>query len=161
VSGERPDRRGLDGEGLSIAIARSRFNAELTDRLARAARETLRGHGVSDDKVRLVECPGAFELPLVAKCLAESGDYDAVIAVGAVVRGETDHYDLVARAAAEGIARAALETGVPVIFGVLATSNREQAEARAGGVLGNRGEDAALAAIEMARLLADLGRQAR
>lgn len=161
MSTERSGRRELDGTGLSIAVARSRFNDEVTARLAAAAQATLRHRGVRDDDIHLVECPGAFELPLVAKYLAESGEFDAIIALGAVIRGETDHYDLVARAAAEGIARVTLETGVPVIFEVLATSTREQAESRAGGALGNRGEDAALAAVEMARLVAGLGRRAR
>ncbi len=161
MSSERPERLELDGAGLKIAVACSRFNHEVTGRLAAAAQATLRRQGVDEDNILLVECPGAFELPLVAARLARTGEFDAIIALVAVIRGETDHYELVAKAAAEGIARVALDTGVPVIFGVLAASTKEQAEARAGGVLGNRGEDAALAALEMARLVAELARRAR
>lgn len=151
--GERPRRVHVDGAGLRIAIARSRFNEEVTQRLLDATCETLRTSGVSDEAVTVVEVPGAFELPLVAKALAATNAYDAVITIGAVIRGETGHYELVANEAAAGISRVALDTGVPVIFGVLATEDVAQAEARSGGELGNRGEDFALAAVEMARLL--------
>ncbi|HVC25024.1 MAG TPA: 6,7-dimethyl-8-ribityllumazine synthase [Acidimicrobiales bacterium] len=153
MSAERPAPAALDGTGMSIAIAWSRFNEEITANLLAGARRALEGHGVAPDRIDVRAVPGAFELPLVAKHLAASGRYDAVVTVGAVIRGETGHYELVAQAAADGIARAALDTGVPVIFGVLATETREQARARSGGELGNRGEDAALAAIEMAEVL--------
>ncbi len=138
---------------MSIAVVWSRFNEEITARLLAGARRALEAHGVAPDRTDILAVPGAFEIPLVAKHLAARGRYDAVVAIGAVIRGETGHYDLVAQAAADGIARAALDTGVPVIFGVLATETPEQARARSGGALGNRGEDAALAAIEMVEVL--------
>ena len=159
MSAERPGRLDLDGSGLRIAIVCSRFNEKITDPLLAAAKRTLGDLGVVEDDIACATVPGAFELPIVAQRLAQSGSYDAVIALGAVVRGETGHYDLVASAAASGIARVALDTGVPVIFGVLATDTFEQAEARSGGSLGNRGEDAALAAVDMAVLLQRLGTQ--
>jgi len=156
MSAERPVRRDLDGSGRSIAIVCSRFNEEITKDLLVGAERALREHGVAEEGIVVFFVPGAFELPLVAKRLAASGRYDAVIALGAVIRGETGHYELVAGQAAAGIARAGLDTGIPVIFGVLATETTEQARARSGGELGNRGEDAALAAIEMARLLGEI-----
>ena len=156
MSGERPARRDLDGSGLSIAIVCSRFNEEITTNLLAGAERVLREHGVAEDGIDVFFVPGAFELPLLAKRLAASGRYEAIIALGAVIRGETSHYELVANEAAAGIARAALDTGVPVIFGVLATEMIEQARARAGGELGNRGEDAARAAIEMVRLVREI-----
>jgi 6,7-dimethyl-8-ribityllumazine synthase len=153
MSAERPEHPDLDGTGLSVAIVCARFNQEITSALLAGAEKALRASGVDDDRVRRFFVPGAFELPLVVKRLASSGDFDAVIALGAVIRGETGHYELVANEAAAGIARAGYDTGVPVIFGVLATENGDQARARSGGELGNRGEDAAFAAIEMATLL--------
>lgn len=153
MSADRPAPADLDGRGMSVAIVWSRFNAEITKELLDGARRALGDHGVADDGVDVFVVPGAFELPLAARHLAASGRYEAVVALGAVIRGETGHYDLVAREAAAGIARAGLDTGVPVIFGVLATETTEQARARSGGDLGNRGEDAALVAIEMAMLL--------
>ena len=152
MSAERPRRRDLDGRGLRVAIVWSRFNEEVTSSLLKAAKRTLGELGVPEDKVACASVPGAFELPLIAQRFAASGSYDAVVALGAVIRGETGHYELVASSAASGIARVALDTGVPVIFGVLATDTMEQAQARAGGALGNRGEDAARAAVEMAML---------
>lgn len=142
-----------------MAIVCSKFNEEITTALLAGAQRALGDHGVGDDNVETFFVPGAFELPLAAKCLAGSGRYDAVIALGAVIRGGTAHYDLVAKAAALGISRAALDTGVPVIFGVLATDTVDQARERSGGALGNRGEDAALAAIEMARFISEVKRQ--
>ena len=156
MSAERPARRELDGSGLSIAIVCSRFNEEITTELLAGAQRALGEHGVAEEGIEVFFVPGAFELPLVAKRLAESGRYEAIIALGAVIRGETGHYELVANEAAAGIARAGLDTGVPVIFGVLATETAEQARARSGGKLGNRGEDAASAAIEMATLLREI-----
>jgi 6,7-dimethyl-8-ribityllumazine synthase len=153
MSAERPTDRELDGSGLAIGIVCARFNEEITTQLLAGAQRALGKHGVAENSVRIFHVPGAFELPLVARRLAESGGYDAVIALGAVIRGETGHYELVANESAAGLARAALDTGIPVIYGVLATENFDQARQRAGGALGNRGEDAALAAIEMAMLL--------
>jgi 6,7-dimethyl-8-ribityllumazine synthase len=156
MSAERPERRDLDGSGLSIAIVCARFNEEITKALLDGAEATLRTHGVKDKFVQSFFVPGAFELPLAARRLASSGSDDVVIALGAVIRGETGHYELVATEAAAGIARAGYDAGIPVIFGVLATDTVEQAQRRAGGDLGNRGEDAAFAAIEMATLLREM-----
>jgi 6,7-dimethyl-8-ribityllumazine synthase len=131
----------------------SRFNEVVVERLVEGALERLRAHGVAEDSLNVTWVPGAFELPLVARRLGASGGYDAVVCLGAVIRGETSHHDIVARRAAEGIGRAADETGVPVIFGVLTTDTLEQAMDRAGGKHGNRGWDAATAALEMASVL--------
>ena len=141
---------------MRIAIACSRFNDLITDRLLAGARDTLERHGVDAGSIIEVWAPGAFELPLVAKTLAASGEVDAVICLGAVIRGATGHYDLVAGQCASGIQSAQLETGVPVIFGVLTTETIEQAIERAGTKLGNKGSEAAVAAIEMADLLRQL-----
>jgi len=143
----------LQGRGLRIGIVVSRFNEPVTSRLLQGAREGLSAHGVRDEDVTVAWVPGSFEIPLVAKRLAQRGDFDAVICLGAVIRHETDHYRYVAEQAARGIADVGRETGVPVIFGVLTTDTEEQAMARAGGKEGNKGYDAALAAIEMANLL--------
>ena len=144
---------GTDGEGLRIAIVVATFNDFITSRLLDGARAALSRHGVRDDDVSVASVPGSFELPLVAKNLAESGRYDAVICLGAVIRGETDHYEHVAGEAAKGIANAGFSSGVPVIFGVLTTDTLEQAINRAGGKQGNNGYGAGLAAIEMANLM--------
>jgi 6,7-dimethyl-8-ribityllumazine synthase len=141
------------GRGRRIAIVVSRFNHGVTARLLEGALAQLRARGVEDDRVEVAWVPGAFEIPLAATRLAGSAAVDAVICLGAVIRGETEHFDLVAREAARGVARAAAETGVPVIFEVLATDTLAQAEARAGGTHGNRGRDAVDAALEMADLL--------
>jgi len=140
-------------EGRRIAIVVSRFHEHVTSRLLEGAIAGLRQHGVADDAVDVAWVPGAFEIPLVAQRFASTNAYDAVICLGAVVRGETAHFDLVAGEAARGIAAVALETGIPVIFEVLATETLAQAEARAGGDRGNRGWDAAGSALEMADLL--------
>ncbi len=145
---------GLRGEGLRVAIVVARFNDFITSRLLEGARAALESHGVSDDDMTVASVPGSFELPLTAKKLAESGKYDAVICLGAVIRGETDHYEHVAGEAAKGISAASLSSGRPVIFGVLTTDTLEQAINRAGGKQGNNGYSAGLAAIEMANLLA-------
>ena len=145
---------GLRGEGLRIGIVVARFNDFITSRLLEGARAALESHGVSDDDVTIASVPGSFELPLVAKKMAESGRYHAVICLGAVIRGETDHYEHVAGEAAKGIAAASLSSGRPVIFGVLTTDTLEQAINRAGGKSGNNGYAAGIAAIEMANLLA-------
>ena len=150
---------GTNGEGLRIAIVVATFNEFITSKLLDGARAALSRHGVRDDDVSVASVPGSFELPLVAKKLAESGQHDAVICLGAVIRGETDHYEHVAGEAAKGIANAGFNSGVPVIFGVLTTDTLEQAINRAGGKQGNNGYGAGLAAIEMANLMRALDTQ--
>lgn len=139
-----------------FAIVAARFNHEIVQKLVDGALDAFRRLGVADDALDLAWVPGAFEIPLVARQLAASGRYAAVVALGAVVKGDTDHYEYVARAAATGVAQAALETGVPVLLGVLTCATWEQALERAGGKEGNKGADAAVAAIEMAALLREL-----
>ncbi len=146
-------RGNLQGTGLRVAIVVARFNQFVTQKLLEGARDALSSHGVDDDGVTVAWVPGSFELPLTAKTLAGTGSYDAVVCLGAVIRGETTHYDMVAGQAASGISRAALDTKVPVIFGVLTCENMEQAIDRSGGKSGNLGHNAAVGAIEMARLL--------
>jgi 6,7-dimethyl-8-ribityllumazine synthase len=143
----------LNGHGLKIAIVVARFNAIVTGYLLGGAEEALRRHGVADSDVEIAHVPGSFEIPLVAKRLAQTGRYDAVICLGAVIRGETDHYDHVAGSVTSGVARVGLDTGVPTIFGVLTTETVEQALNRSGLKAGNNGYEAAVAAIEMATLL--------
>ena len=138
----------LDASGLRIAIVIAAFNGEITERLHDGARECLSKNGVPDDHVTTLRVPGAFELPLAAQRLAAT--HDAVVAIGCVIRGGTPHFDYVCQAATYGLERVALDSGKPVGFGVLTTDDREQAEARAGGVEGNKGFDAAQSAIEMA-----------
>ena len=144
---------GLRGEGLRIAVVVARFNQFITQKLLDGARDALGRHGVAEDDVTVVWAPGSFELPLTARTLAQTGSYDAVVCLGAVIRGETTHYDMVAGQAASGISRASLDTGVPVIFGVLTCETMDQAIDRAGGKSGNLGHNAAVSAIEMARLI--------
>ena len=144
---------GMSGEGLRVGIVVATFNEFITSKLLDGAQAALARHGVRNDDVSVASVPGSFELPLVAKKLAESGQHDAVICLGAVIRGETDHYEHVAGEAAKGIANAGLNSGVPVIFGVLTTDTLEQAINRAGGKQGNNGYGAGLAAIEMANLM--------
>jgi 6,7-dimethyl-8-ribityllumazine synthase len=139
-----------------FAIVAARFNALVVDHLIAGAVGTLKRHGVSDDAIDLVRVPGSFEIPLLAQRLAASKNYAAVLCLGAVIKGDTDHYDYVAGEAAGGIGRAALATGVPVVFGVLTCDTLEQALDRAGGKSGNKGADAALTAIEMVNLLRQL-----
>ncbi len=146
----------LVGSGLRFGIVVSRFNEFITQRLLEGALDGLRRHGVEDEAVDVAWVPGSFEIPLVARRLAQSGQYDAVICLGAVIRGATAHFDYVAGGAANGIASVALETGVPVIFGVITTDTIEQAIERAGTKAGNKGYDAALSAIEMANLMRTL-----
>ncbi len=137
----------LDGRRLKIAIVASRFNETISKSLVDGARHALQQHGVADDDVSLTWVPGAFEIPVVARRLALSGEVDAVVAIGVVIRGETAHFEYVAGAAATGVANASLETGVPISFGVLTTETTEQAAERAGGKLGNKGYEAATTAI--------------
>jgi 6,7-dimethyl-8-ribityllumazine synthase len=139
-----------------FAIVAARFNGFVVDQLVAGATDALSRHGVADDRVDLVRVPGSYEIPLVAQKLGRSGKYAAVICLGCVVRGDTDHYDHVAGAAASGIANAALNCGVPVIFGVLTCETMEQAINRAGGKAGNKGFEAATTAIEMVNLLKKL-----
>jgi 6,7-dimethyl-8-ribityllumazine synthase len=139
-----------------FAVVAARFNALVSEALWAGCRDAFLRHGVADDRIDLVWVPGSFEIPLVARKLAEGGRYAAVICLGCVIRGETGHYDHVAGQAAAGIMQAGLATGVPVIFGVLTTDSVEQALNRAGLKAGNKGADAALAAIEMVNLLAKL-----
>jgi 6,7-dimethyl-8-ribityllumazine synthase len=140
-------------------VVAARFNELVTRKLVQGALDGLRASGVSDDDVDVAWVPGAFELPIVARRLAGSGVYDAVVCLGAVIRGETPHFDHVATQAAAGVREAGVATGVPVIFGVLTTDTLEQALARAGGDHGNKGWDAALAALEMASLLEQLPKE--
>ena len=143
----------LNGAALRIAVVTARFNDFITERLQAGALDGLKRHGVADEAIDTVAVPGAFELPLAALTLAETGRYHAVICLGAVIRGDTTHYDYVCNEAAKGIAAAGLKTGIPVIFGVVTTENTEQAISRAGGKSGNKGWDAALTALEMADLM--------
>jgi 6,7-dimethyl-8-ribityllumazine synthase len=147
---------GLNGAGLRIGIVVGRFNETVTRGLLDGAREGLTRLGVDADAIDVAWTPGSFEVPLVARRMAEMGRYDAVICLGAVIRGETPHFDFVAGQAAAGIARAGLDTGVPVIFGVLTTETLEQAINRAGAKAGNKGFDAAMTAVEMASLMREL-----
>ncbi|MGH2736555.1 MAG: 6,7-dimethyl-8-ribityllumazine synthase [Actinomycetota bacterium] len=146
----------LDGKQLRVAIVVSRFNETIGRRLLEGALDCLRRHGVSDEDVSVTWVPGAFEIPSAAARLASSGEVDAMVCLGAVIRGETAHFDYVAGHASTGIGRVALDTGVPVTNGILTTDTSEQAQERAGGKAGNKGFEAAAAAIEMANLFASL-----
>ena len=143
----------LNGDGLRVAIVVARFNEIVTTQLLAGAVGALTRYGVDDADISVSWVPGSFELPVAAKALAKTTRYDAVICLGAVIRGETSHYDMVAGQASRGIGQVATETGVPTIFGVLTTENMDQALNRAGGKSGNMGGNAAVAAIETARLL--------
>jgi 6,7-dimethyl-8-ribityllumazine synthase len=149
------------GSGRRIAIVAARFNERITARLVAGATEGLEANGVAAEAIDVVWVPGAFEIPPIADRLARSGRYDGVICLGAVIRGETAHFDLVAHEAARGIAEVARSTGVPTIFEVLAADSLTLAEARAGGEHGNRGWDAATAVLEMAAVGAALGEELR
>ena len=141
------------GSGMKVAIVASRFNEFITSKLLSGAEDGLVRHGVAGEDIDAYWVPGAFELPLLGQKLARSGKYDAVICVGAVIRGSTSHYDLVCSETAKGIAQASMQTGVPVLFGVITTENIEQAIERAGSKAGNKGYDCALSAIEMVDLM--------
>lgn len=140
---------GLDAAGLRLAVVTARFNAHVTGKLYDGCSDELAERGLDLKNLTSVEVPGCYELPIVAKTLAAGGGYDAIICLGAVIRGDTPHFDYVSSETASGIQRAALDTGVPVIFGVLTTDNEEQAMARVGGSAGHKGREAALTAIEM------------
>ncbi len=143
----------LKGEGLRIGIVVSRFNGRITSRLLEGALEALEKLGVSEKNIEVWKTPGSFEIPLVAKKMAEGKKPHAIICLGAIVRGETPHFDFVASEVSKGIAQVSLETGVPLIFGIITADTKEQAEERAGGKMGNRGYEAALSAVEVANLL--------
>lgn len=144
--------------GGRYAIVASRFNAFITDRLVDGAVDVLRLHGVDTTSLPVVKVPGAFEIPLVARRLAESDQYDAILALGCVIRGGTPHFDYVAAEAAKGVAAVSVSTGVPVVFGVLTTDTIEQAIERAGTKMGNKGAEAAMTALEMVNLIRTLGK---
>lgn len=146
----------FQAENLNIAIVAGRFNEFIVSKLVGGAKDCLLRHGMSESKLLETWVPGAFELPMVAKKLADSGKFDAIICLGTVIRGATTHYDYVCNEAAKGIAKVAQESGVPTIFGVLTTDSIEQAIERAGTKSGNKGWEAALSAIEMANLMGKL-----
>ncbi|MDO3679230.1 6,7-dimethyl-8-ribityllumazine synthase [Paenibacillus ehimensis] len=142
----------LVSQGLKYGIVVGRFNEFITNKLLGGALDALKRHGVQEDEVEIAWVPGAFEIPLIAQKMAESGKYDAVITLGAVIRGSTPHFDYVCNETAKGVAAISLKTGIPVIFGVLTTDSIEQAVERAGTKAGNKGWEAAASAIEMANL---------
>jgi 6,7-dimethyl-8-ribityllumazine synthase len=146
----------LSAEGFRFGIIVSRFNDFICSRLMEGATDALIRHGSDEEKIDIIKVPGAFEMPLAAKKLAQTGSYDAVICLGAVIRGATPHFDYVAAEVSKGIASVALESDIPVTFGVLTTENLEQAIERAGSKSGNKGYDAAMAAIEMVNLFKEL-----
>lgn len=146
----------LIGSGLSIAIIVGRFNGFISEKLLSGCIDGLRRHGVDEPDIDVVWVPGAYEIPLIAKKLANTKKYNAIIALGAVIRGSTSHYDYVCNETAKGIANVSLNSEIPVVFGVLTTENIEQAIERAGSKSGNKGYDAAVSAIEMANLLKEI-----
>lgn len=146
----------LVGTGLKMAIVVSRFNEFITGKLLSGAEDALKRHGVKEEDVTIVWVPGAFEIPLAAKKLAQSGAYDAIITLGTVIRGATPHFDYVSNEVAKGVASTGMESGIPVIFGVLTTDTIEQAIERAGTKAGNKGWDSAMGAIEMGNLYRQL-----
>jgi 6,7-dimethyl-8-ribityllumazine synthase len=148
----------LIGEGLQFGIVLSRFNDFIGRRLYEGAMDGLVRHGVSEDDVELALVPGAFEIPVVAKKMAQSGKYAAVVCLGVVIRGQTPHFEYVASEVSKGIANVSLDTGVPIMFGVVTADNLEQAIERAGTKAGNKGYDAAVGAIEMANVMRQIGR---
>jgi len=143
----------LDGQGLRIAMVASRYVRLVTSRLVNGACEALLSHGLYEKDITVSWVPGSFEIPLIALEMAKTGKWDAIVCLGAVIRGETAHFDYVAGEAARGIAAASRETGIPITFGILTTYTEEHALERSGGRLGNRGYDAALTALEMANLI--------
>ncbi|MBQ8182206.1 MAG: 6,7-dimethyl-8-ribityllumazine synthase [Ruminococcus sp.] len=142
----------LINNDAKIGIVVARFNEFITSKLLGGAVDTLVRHGISDDNISVAWVPGAFEIPLIAKKMAQTGNYDAVICLGAIIRGSTSHYDLVCNEAAKGVAQVSLEAGIPVMFGVITTENIEQAIERAGSKAGNKGSECAEGAIEMINL---------
>ncbi|MFI4967855.1 MAG: 6,7-dimethyl-8-ribityllumazine synthase [Gammaproteobacteria bacterium] len=156
MAGHRTIEGGRSAKGLRIAVVAARFNHFVVDKLLAGAVETLNQAGISAQDLDIVRVPGAFELPFIARKLAQSRNYDAVITLGAVIRGGTPHFEYVCSECARGVSEAARDTGVPVIFGVLTCDDMEQATDRSGGKHGNKGADSALAAIEMVDLLRKL-----
>ena len=146
----------ISGKGLKFGIVAARFNEFIVSKLVSGALDTLHRHETTDSDIDVAWVPGAFEIPLTAKKMAASGKYDAVLCLGAVIRGSTTHYDYVCNEVSKGVAQVGLQTGLPTIFGVVTTENIEQAIERAGTKAGNRGADAAMAAVEMANLLGKL-----
>ena len=146
----------ITAENFKFAVIVSRFNDFISSKLVEGAMDALKRHGAGDDNITLVKVPGAFEIPIAAKRLAAKGDFDAIICLGAVIRGATPHFDYVASEVAKGVAVVSLESNVPITFGVLTTDNLEQAIERAGSKAGNKGWDAAMAAMEMASLFGSL-----
>ena len=146
----------LKGEGVKVALVAGRFNEFITNKLVDGATDCLVRHGVSEEDITLVWCPGSFEMPLVAQKLAATGKYDTIVCVGAVIRGQTPHFDYVAGQVARGIAQVNLASGIPVMFGVITSDNIEQAIERAGTKSGNKGFDAAVGALEMVNLLKNI-----
>ncbi len=146
----------LTGEGLKFAIVASRFNEFIVSKLISGAEDCLTRHGVAEADITLAWTPGAFELPLIAQKFAASGRFDAVLCLGAVIRGATSHYDHICNEVSKGVAAVSLQTGLPVLFGVITADNLEQAIERAGTKAGNKGYDAALSALEMANLLREM-----
>ena len=146
----------ISGKNLKFGIVAARFNEFIVSKLVGGALDTLHRHETADSDIDVAWVPGAFEIPIVAKKMAESGKYDAVLCLGAVIRGSTTHYDYVCNEVSKGVAQVGLQTGVPTIFGVVTTENIEQAIERAGTKAGNKGADAAMAAMEMASLLGKL-----
>jgi len=146
----------INGKGFKFALIVSRFNDFITSKLVEGAMDALRRHGTEDNDIHIIRVPGAFEIPLVAKRVAESGRYHAVICLGAVIRGATPHFDYVASEVAKGIATVSLESKIPLTFGVLTTDNLEQAIERAGSKSGNKGWEAAVAAMEMVNLISQI-----
>ncbi len=146
----------FDGAGKTFGLVASRFNEFITRKLLEGAIDTLKRHDVPEENITVAWVPGAFEIPFLAKKMAASGQFDAVIALGCVIRGATPHFDYIAAEVSKGVAHAGLETGVPVLFGVLTTESIEQAIERAGTKAGNKGSDAAMGAIEMVNLLGRL-----
>jgi 6,7-dimethyl-8-ribityllumazine synthase len=147
----------LSAEGLRFAVVASRYNRSVTDALLEGAVGALREAGAADEDIDVARVPGAFELPLAAQTIVEEGDYDAVVALGCIVRGDTPHFDFVAQGAMNGLMRVSLDSGIPVGFGVLTTENQQQAEERARPDKTNKGREAALTALEMAVLLSEVG----
>jgi 6,7-dimethyl-8-ribityllumazine synthase len=148
----------LVGRGLKFAIVSSRWNDFIGNRLLEGAKDALRRHGVAEDDIEVALVPGSFELALAAQKMAASGRYDAIVCLGVIIRGATPHFDFVAAEAAKGIAQAGLSSGIPVTFGVITSDSLEQAIERAGSKAGNKGVEAAMAAIEMANLFKELAR---
>lgn len=147
----------LIGTGLKVAIVVARFNEFINSKLLSGAEDGLKRHGVEEENVTVIWVPGAFEIPLTAQKLAQKGEFDAVITLGSVIRGATPHFDYVSNEVAKGVAHAGMQTGVPIIFGVLTTDTIEQAIERAGTKAGNKGYDAAMTAIELANLYREMG----